>query len=119
MFSASVSAGSDIIDKERCFFSFSFGIKFSNFCLLVKCEQFHCAIIIRENGLLSFVLLFQKIVYPPENEGDVSTARSIQKNSISGTIWGMCFISKDPCQPSKGHNPILTILLNRYDSYES
>ncbi|PON82419.1 Cleavage/polyadenylation specificity factor, A subunit, C-terminal [Trema orientale] len=69
MFSVSVSAGSDIIDK--------------------------------------------KILYPPENEGDVSTARSIQKNSISGTIWGMCFISKDPCRPSKGQNPVLAILLNR------
>lgn len=62
--------------------------------------------------------LFQRIVYPPENEGDLSAARGIQKNSISGAIWGMCFISKDPSQPSKGNNPILAILLNRYD-YES
>ncbi|KAM6571490.1 hypothetical protein CsatA_015570 [Cannabis sativa] len=69
MFSVSVSAGCDIIDK--------------------------------------------KIIYPPENGGDVSTARSIQKNNISGTIWGMCFISKDPYQPSKGHNPVLAVLLNR------
>ncbi|XP_015898900.3 uncharacterized protein LOC107432303 isoform X1 [Ziziphus jujuba] len=69
MFSVSVSAGSDIIDK--------------------------------------------KIMYPSENEADVITARSVHKNSISGTIWSMCFISKDPNQPSKGHDPVLAILLNR------
>ncbi|KAF3442807.1 hypothetical protein FNV43_RR16724 [Rhamnella rubrinervis] len=58
-------------------------------------------------------IIDQKIVYPPENEGDVITARSAQKNNISGTIWSMCFVSKDPNQPSKGHNPVLAILLNR------
>lgn len=58
-------------------------------------------------------IIDKRIVYPPENEGDLSAARSNQKNSISGAIWGMCFISKDPSQPSKGNNPILAILLNR------
>lgn len=56
-------------------------------------------------------------MYPSENEADVITARSVHKNSISGTIWSMCFISKDPNQPSKGHDPVLAILLNRYDNY--
>lgn len=60
------------------------------------------------------VTQIQRIVYPPENEGDASVARSIQKNSIQGTIWSMCFISQDSCQPNKGHNPVLAILLNRY-----
>lgn len=57
----------------------------------------------------------QRIIYPPEHEVDGSIGRSIQKNSISGTIWSMCFISQDPSQPSKEHNPVLAILLNRYE----
>lgn len=61
----------------------------------------------------SAVPLFQKIVYPPENEVDASAAR-IQKNSISGTIWSMSFISQDHSQ-SKGHNPVLAVVINRYD----
>ena len=56
----------------------------------------------------------QRIIYPPENEGDASISGSIEKNSIQGTIWSTCFISQDSCQPSKGHNPVLAILLNRY-----
>ena len=56
--------------------------------------------------------------YPSENEGDLSTARSIQKNTINGTIWNMCFVSRDPSEPSKGHYPVLAILLNKYEKYE-
>ncbi|KAE8125287.1 hypothetical protein FH972_020114 [Carpinus fangiana] len=58
-------------------------------------------------------IIDKRIIYPPENEGDASISRSIQKNSIQGTIWSTCFISQDSCQPSKGHNPVLAILLNR------
>ncbi|XP_062166084.1 uncharacterized protein LOC133872546 [Alnus glutinosa] len=58
-------------------------------------------------------IIDKRIIYPPENEGDASVSRSIQKNSIRGTIWSACFISQDSCQPSKGHNPVLAILLNR------
>lgn len=59
---------------------------------------------------------FQKIVFPPEKEADASAAR-VQENSICGTIWSMSFISKDPSQSSKGHNPVLAVLLNRYDCH--
>lgn len=58
-------------------------------------------------------IIDKKICYPPESEGDTSASRSAQKSSISGTIWSMCFISTDPRQPSKEHNPILAIILNR------
>ncbi|KAG2686848.1 hypothetical protein I3760_09G025800 [Carya illinoinensis] len=58
-------------------------------------------------------IIDERIIYPPEHEVDGSIGRSIQKNSISGTIWSMCFISQDPSQPSKEHNPVLAILLNR------
>lgn len=63
---------------------------------------------------MSCCAIFQKIVYPLDSEGDVGDARSIQNNSISGTIWSMCFISQDPIHQSKGQNPLLAILLNRY-----
>ncbi|BBH07510.1 Cleavage and polyadenylation specificity factor A subunit protein [Prunus dulcis] len=57
-------------------------------------------------------IIDKKIVFPQEKEADASAAR-VQKNSICGTIWSMSFISKDPSQSSKGHNPVLAILLNR------
>ncbi|BFG38353.1 hypothetical protein CerSpe_246270 [Prunus speciosa] len=60
-------------------------------------------------------IIDKKIVFPPEKEGDASAAR-VQKNSICGTIWSMSFISKDPSQSSKGHNPVLAVLLNRREA---
>ncbi|XP_008241148.1 PREDICTED: splicing factor 3B subunit 3 [Prunus mume] len=57
-------------------------------------------------------IIDKKIVFPPEKEADASAAR-VQKDSICGTIWSMSFISKDPSQSSKGHNPVLAVLLNR------
>lgn len=71
LFSVSVSAGSDVVDK--------------------------------------------RIFYPSEIEGDTSTHPGV--TSIHGTIWSMCFISKDLRQPSKEQNPVLAILLNRRGSY--
>lgn len=65
----------------------------------------------------SLVPHFQRLIYPPENEGDASITKSIQKNIIHGTIWSMCFISQDSSQPSKEHNPVLAILLNRYGNW--
>ncbi|XAR68639.1 hypothetical protein NMG60_11003833 [Bertholletia excelsa] len=73
MFSVSMNAGSDIIDK--------------------------------------------KIFYPSENEGDSTTARRL--NSISGTIWSMCFISRGFPHPNKEYNPVLAILLNRRGSFQN
>ncbi|PSS13770.1 DNA damage-binding protein [Actinidia chinensis var. chinensis] len=71
MFSVSMSAGTDIIDK--------------------------------------------RVFYPSDNEGDSSTSRGL--TSICGTIWSMCFISDDFRHPSKEHNPVLAILLNRRGSF--
>ncbi|XP_065857046.1 pre-mRNA-splicing factor rse1 isoform X2 [Euphorbia lathyris] len=56
-------------------------------------------------------IIDKRILYPPENEG--SLPRSFQRPSISGTIWSMCFISRKSSQPSKEHNPVLAIILNR------
>ncbi|KAL5741948.1 hypothetical protein ACOSP7_028680 [Xanthoceras sorbifolium] len=61
-------------------------------------------------------IIDKKIFYPPESEGDATTSRSVQRTSITGTIWSMCFISKDPSQPSKEYNPVLAIILNRRGS---
>ncbi|WCJ34079.1 Cleavage and polyadenylation specificity factor (CPSF) A subunit protein [Euphorbia peplus] len=56
-------------------------------------------------------IIDKRIFYPPENEG--SFPRSFPRPSISGTIWSMCFISRESSQPSKEHNPVLAIILNR------
>jgi hypothetical protein len=61
-----------------------------------------------------FSAQFQRIIYPSESEGSASTSRTMQKTSIKGTIWSMCFISLDSRQPSKEHNPVLAIILNKY-----
>lgn len=37
----------------------------------------------------------------------------MQKASICGTIWSMCFISKDRGHLTQDNNPILAVLLNR------
>ncbi|XP_010257605.1 PREDICTED: splicing factor 3B subunit 3 [Nelumbo nucifera] len=59
----------------------------------------------------------KKIFYPPEHEGDTSKAIGIQRTSICGVIWSMCFISKDASQVSWNEcSPILAIVLNRKGS---
>ncbi|KAM3690289.1 hypothetical protein ACB098_09G113200 [Castanea mollissima] len=58
-------------------------------------------------------IINEKLIYPPENEGDASIAKSVHKNSIRGTIWSMCFITQDSSQLSQEHNPVLAILLHR------
>ncbi|XP_028226160.1 splicing factor 3B subunit 3-like isoform X1 [Glycine soja] len=58
-------------------------------------------------------IIDERIVYPSENEGTASTSRSIQRIGIRGTIWSICFISQDSRQPSKEHNPVLAVIINR------
>lgn len=68
--------------------------------------------------LMNFFAQLQRIMYPLEGEGTASSSRSIQKTSIHGAIWSMCFISQDSRQLSKEHNPVLAVIINRYaDSY--
>ncbi|XP_028784862.1 splicing factor 3B subunit 3 isoform X1 [Neltuma alba] len=55
-------------------------------------------------------IIDERITYPDESEG---TYRSIQRPSINGTIWSMCFISQDCRKLNKDPNPVLAILLNR------
>ncbi|KAG5243842.1 splicing factor [Salix suchowensis] len=65
-------------------------------------------------SLFSYDIVFGKrILYPPENEENANVARSTQRPFTSGTIWSMCFISRDSSHPSKEHNPVLAIILNR------
>ncbi|KAJ6382350.1 hypothetical protein OIU77_030910 [Salix suchowensis] len=58
-------------------------------------------------------IIDERILYPPENEENANVARSTQRPFTSGTIWSMCFISRDSSHPSKEHNPVLAIILNR------
>lgn len=59
-------------------------------------------------------IIEKRIYYPSETEGDTSASRLV--SNISGTIWSMCFISRDLRQSCKEHNPVIAILLNRRDS---
>ncbi|CAL0326673.1 unnamed protein product [Lupinus luteus] len=61
-------------------------------------------------------IIDERITYPSEGEGTAGTSRSIQRTSIRGTIWSMCFISQNSRQPSKEHNPLLAVILNRKGS---
>ncbi|KAF5750632.1 pre-mRNA-splicing factor RSE1 [Tripterygium wilfordii] len=56
-------------------------------------------------------IIDKRILYPPEDEADAGGG--FHRTNIRGTIWSMCFISKDPSQPSKEHNPVLAVILNR------
>ncbi|XP_077213126.1 cleavage and polyadenylation specificity factor (CPSF) A subunit protein isoform X2 [Tasmannia lanceolata] len=59
----------------------------------------------------------KKILYPPENGGDTRTGRDSERHSICGTIWSMCFISKDVRQLSKdGFSAILALIVHRRGS---
>ncbi|XVF75997.1 hypothetical protein PTKIN_Ptkin13bG0232200 [Pterospermum kingtungense] len=58
-------------------------------------------------------IIDKRIFYPPENDGSGSSSRSAPRTSIHGTIWSMCFVSKDSAQTNKEHNPVLAIVLNR------
>ncbi|KAL6986955.1 hypothetical protein U1Q18_012714 [Sarracenia purpurea var. burkii] len=60
-------------------------------------------------------IIDKKISYPSDNEGGLSIFRDV--TSIYGTIWSMCFISRDFCHPSKEQNPVLAVLLNRRGSF--
>ncbi|OMO51866.1 hypothetical protein CCACVL1_29540 [Corchorus capsularis] len=58
-------------------------------------------------------IIDEKIFYPPENEGSGSSTRSVQRTSIRGTIWSMCFVSKDSVQPHEENNPVVAVVLTR------
>ncbi|XP_073278173.1 spliceosome-associated protein 130 A-like isoform X2 [Primulina huaijiensis] len=72
-----------------------------------------------EDQLVIFSLSFssngqiidKRISCPPEKDELLQTDRG--STNISGTIWSMCFISKENSQPGKEYKPVLAILLNR------
>ncbi|XP_038973265.1 splicing factor 3B subunit 3 isoform X1 [Phoenix dactylifera] len=56
----------------------------------------------------------EKIFYPPENEGEMSTTRDTSMTSIRGTIWSMSFISNGTSHLSmEGYDPVLAIIMHR------
>lgn len=60
-------------------------------------------------------IIEKKILVPPEKDGRLESAKGF--TNISGTIWSMCFISRDYIQPGKEQKPLLAILLNRWGSF--
>ncbi|GJV62208.1 cleavage/polyadenylation specificity factor [Tanacetum coccineum] len=59
-------------------------------------------------------IIDKKLFCPSDNEKSTSTSTGI--SGIHGTIWSMCFISKDMSHISEEQNPVLAILLNRKGS---
>ncbi|GMH18745.1 hypothetical protein Nepgr_020586 [Nepenthes gracilis] len=62
-------------------------------------------------------MIDKKIIYPHGAEGGTVSGGQIQRTSTSGTVWSMCFISRNSSQSSKEQNPVLAILLNRRGSF--
>lgn len=60
-------------------------------------------------------IIDQRIFCPPEKDGRLKSAKG--STNITGTIWSMCFISKECLLPSSANKPILAILLNRWGSF--
>ncbi|KZV37906.1 pre-mRNA-splicing factor prp12-like, partial [Dorcoceras hygrometricum] len=60
-------------------------------------------------------IIDKRISCPPKKDGLLQTDRG--PTNISGTIWSMCFISKENSQPGKECKPVLAILLNRRGSF--
>lgn len=56
----------------------------------------------------------KKIVWPPEN---ASIGRG--DTGVFGTIWSMCFISKDLHQQNMERNPLLAMVVNRRRSFRN
>ncbi|XP_076905788.1 DNA damage-binding protein 1b-like [Bidens hawaiensis] len=59
-------------------------------------------------------IIDKKIFCPSDSEKSISTSMGV--SGIHGTIWSMCFISKDMSQFSEEHDPLLVVLLNRKGS---
>nr|KYP71626.1 hypothetical protein KK1_010894 [Cajanus cajan] len=92
--------------------------------LLTFCNEMHSGCFIAASAYEDRLALFsmsmssgdiidERIVYPSESEGTTNTSRSIQRTSIRGTIWSICFISQDSKQERKEHNPVLAVIINR------
>ncbi|GAB4851486.1 hypothetical protein Ancab_030888 [Ancistrocladus abbreviatus] len=62
-------------------------------------------------------MIDKKITYPSETEENAINGGGLQSTSVYGTIWSMCFVSKNSSQSSKEHNPVLAVLLNRRGSF--
>ncbi|XP_042053736.1 probable splicing factor 3B subunit 3 [Salvia splendens] len=60
-------------------------------------------------------IIEKKIFVPPGKDGHLESAKGF--TNISGTIWSMCFISRDYNQTGQEQNPLLAILLNRRGSF--
>jgi len=62
-----------------------------------------------------FSAQFQKIIHPFDSGETERASINMKSTGICGTIWSMCFISLDSRQLSKEKNPLLAIILHRYD----
>ncbi|KAK9062383.1 hypothetical protein SSX86_019569 [Deinandra increscens subsp. villosa] len=86
----------------------------SNGCYIASSAYEDHLALFKVSSSTSADIIDKKIFCPPDNEKNTSTSMGV--SGIHGTIWSMCFISKDMSQLSEEHDPLLAILLNRKGS---
>ncbi|KAF5768731.1 putative cleavage/polyadenylation specificity factor, A subunit [Helianthus annuus] len=86
----------------------------SNGCFIASSAYEDHLALFKVTSSTSADIIDKKIFCPSDNEKNTSTSMGV--SGIHGTIWSMCFISKDMSQLSEEHNPLLAILLNRKGS---
>ncbi|KAI3798383.1 hypothetical protein L1987_33658 [Smallanthus sonchifolius] len=86
----------------------------SNGCFIATSAYEDHLALLKVTSSTSADIIDKKIFCPSDNEKNTSTSMGV--SGIHGTIWSMCFISKDTSQLSEEHNPVLAILLNRKGS---
>ncbi|KAI7736980.1 hypothetical protein M8C21_005393 [Ambrosia artemisiifolia] len=86
----------------------------SNGCFIATSAYEDHLALFKVTNSTSADIIDKKIFCPSNNEKNASTSMGV--SGIHGTIWSMCFISKDMSQLSEEHNPLLAILLNRKGS---
>ncbi|TYK25370.1 pre-mRNA-splicing factor RSE1 [Cucumis melo var. makuwa] len=85
----------------------------SSGCFIAASAYENCLALFSTSISAGSDIVDKRITYPPDSEGDSVAPRSMQKASICGTIWSMCFISKDRGHLTQDNSPILAVLLNR------
>ncbi|KAL8201565.1 hypothetical protein R6Q57_010712 [Mikania cordata] len=86
----------------------------SNGCFIATSAYEDHLALFKVSSSTSADIVDKKIFCPSDDEKNTSTSMGV--SGIHGTIWSMCFISKDMRQLSEEHDPLLAILLNRKGS---
>ncbi|KAG0472426.1 hypothetical protein HPP92_016972 [Vanilla planifolia] len=58
-------------------------------------------------------ILDEKMLYPPENQGETCLVKDTMRTNPRGTIWSICFVSHGMDHSSNGNYPILATIMHR------